>query len=108
MYNNRMVTNIEALLNLSKEMTDAYYAGEDKGLTIEELAVYDALVAAPEVLCNMEDKVLIEIAQELTDLIRRSRIVDWDKKKSARAYMRTQVKHLLRKYSIRRRRQRAR
>ena len=36
--------------------------------------------------------------QELTELIRRSRTVDWDKKESARAYMRTQVKHLLRKY----------
>jgi len=101
MYNNRMVTNIEVieeLLNLSKEMTDAYYAGEDKGLTKEELAFYDALVADPDVLRNMEDKVLIEMAQELTDLIRRSRTVDWDKKESARAYMRTQVKHLLRKY----------
>ena len=101
MYNNRMVTNIEVieeLLNLSKEMTDAYYAGEDKGLTTEELAFYDALVADPDVLRNMEDKVLIEMAQELTDLIRRSRTVDWDKKESARAYMRTQVKHLLRKY----------
>ena len=101
MYNNRMVTSIEVieeLLNLSKEMTDAYYAGEDKGLTTEELAFYDALVADPDVLRNMEDKVLIEMAQELTDLIRRSRTVDWDKKESARAYMRTQVKHLLRKY----------
>ena len=38
------------------------------------------------------------MAHELTDLIRRSRTVDWDKKESARAYMRTQVKHLLRKY----------
>ena len=101
MYNNRMVTNIEVieeLLNLSKEMTEAYYAGEDKGLTIEELAFYDALVADPDVLRNMEDKVLVDLAQELTDLIRRSRTVDWDKKESARAYMRTQVKHLLRKY----------
>ena len=101
MYNNRMVTNIEVieeLLNLSKEMTEAYYAGEDKGLSTEELAFYDALVADPDVLRNMEDKVLIEMAQELTDLIRRSRTVDWDKKESARAYMRTQVKHLLRKY----------
>jgi len=101
MYNNRMVTNIEVieeLLNLSKEMTEAYYAGEDKGLTTEELAFYDALVADPDVLRNMEDKVLIEMAHELTDLIRRSRTVDWDKKESARAYMRTQVKHLLRKY----------
>ena len=56
------------------------------------------MVADPEVLRNMEDKVLVEMAHELTDLIRKSRSVDWDKKRSARAYMRTQVKHLLRKY----------
>ena len=47
---------------------------------------------------NMEDATLVEMAHELTDLIRKSRTVDWDKKESARAYMRTQVKHLLRKY----------
>ena len=46
----------------------------------------------------MEDKVLVEMAHELTTLIQKSRTVDWDKKQSARAYMRTQVKHLLRKY----------
>ena len=38
------------------------------------------------------------MAHELTDLIRKNRTVDWDKKQSARAYMRTQVKHLLRRY----------
>lgn len=100
-YNNRMITSaevIEELLNLSKEMTDAYKAGEEKGLSVEELAFYDALVADPEVLRNMQEPVLVEMAHELTDLIRRSRTVDWDKKQSARAYMRTQVKHLLRKY----------
>ncbi len=100
-YNNRMITSaevIEELLNLSKEMTDAYNAGEEKGLSVEELAFYDALVADPEVLRNMQDSTLVELAHELTDLIRRSRTVDWDKKASARAYMRTQVKHLLRKY----------
>ncbi len=101
MYNNRLITSaevIEELLNLSKEMTEAYKAGDEKGLSTEELAFYDALVADPEVLRKMQDKVLIEMAQELTELIRRSRTVDWDKKESARAYMRTQVKHLLRKY----------
>ena len=100
-YNNRMITSaevIEELLNLSKEMTDAYKAGEEKGLSHEELAFYDALVADPEVLRRMEEPVLVEMAHELTELIRRSRTVDWDKKQSARAYMRTQVKHLLRKY----------
>lgn len=101
MYNNRLITSaevIEELLNLSKEMTEAYKAGDEKGLSVEELAFYDALVADPEVLRKMQDEVLIEMAQELTELIRRSRTVDWDKKESARAYMRTQVKHLLRKY----------
>ena len=101
MYNNRMITSaevIEELLNLSKEMTEAYKAGDEKGLSMEELAFYDALAADPEVLKKMQDKILVEMAQELTELIRRSRTVDWDKKESARAYMRTQVKHLLRKY----------
>ncbi len=101
MYNNRLITSaevIEELLNLSKEMTEAYQAGDEKGLSTEELAFYDALVADPEVLRKMQDKVLVEMAQELTELIRRSRTVDWDKKESARAYMRTQVKHLLRRY----------
>ena len=100
-YNNRMITSaevIEELLNLSKEMTEAYAAGEQLGLSPEELAFYDALVADPEVLRNMENSVLIEMAHELTALINKSRSVDWDKKESARAYMRTQVKHLLRKY----------
>ncbi len=100
-YNNRMITSaevIEELLKLSQEMTEAYAAGDEKGLSQEELAFYDALVADPEVLRNMEDATLVEMAHELTDLIRRSRTVDWDKKESARAYMRTQVKHLLRKY----------
>ena len=57
-----------------------------------------ALSAEPEVLRNMEDSVLVEMAQELTDLIQKNRTVDWDKKQSARAYMRVQVKRLLFKY----------
>lgn len=100
-YHNRMITSaevIEELLNLSKEITEAYNAGDEKGLSHEELAFYDALVSDPEVLKNMDDKVLVEMSHELTDLIRKSRTVDWDKKESARAYMRIQVKKLLRKY----------
>ena len=91
-YNNRLITSaevIEELLHLSKEMAEAFHAGDGKGLSPEEIAFYDALVADPEVLKKMEDKVLIEMAHELTDLIRKSRTVDWDKKESARAFMRT-------------------
>lgn len=100
-YNNRLITSVEVIeemLNLSKEMSSAYHAGDEKGLTLEEVAFYDALVADPKVLENMEDQVLVEMAHELTELIRKNRTVDWDKKESARAYMRTQIKRLLRKY----------
>lgn len=86
------------MLNLSKEMSRAYHAGDEKGLTLEEVAFYDALVADPKVLENMEDQVLVEMVHELIELIRKNRTVDWDKKESARAYMRTQIKRLLRKY----------
>ena len=100
-YNNRMITStevIEELLNLSKEMVESFNEGDSKGLSMDELAFYYALVEDPDVLKNMEDKVLIELAHELTDVIQKNRTVDWDKKASARAYMRTQVKRLLRKY----------
>lgn len=86
------------MLNLSKEMSNAYHVGDEKGLSLEEVEFYDALVADPKVLENMEEQDLVEMAHELTDLIRRNRTVDWDKKESARAYMRTQIKRLLRKY----------
>ena len=100
-YNNNMITStevIEELLELAKQVKDEYSAGNEKGLSQDELAFYDALVMDPDVLRNMEEPVLVDLAHELTDLIRKSRTVDWDKKESARAYMRTQVKHLLRKY----------
>ncbi|WP_206460550.1 type I restriction endonuclease subunit R [Anaerovorax sp. IOR16] len=100
-YNNRLITSaevIEELLNLSQEMVQSYKAGEEKGLSVEEYAFYDALVADPQVLKEMQDSVLIEMAHELTEMIRKNRTIDWDKKESARAAMRVMVKRLLRKY----------
>jgi len=101
LYNNRLITSaevIEELLNLSKEMMQSYSEGDEKGLTAEEYGFYEALVADPKVLEEMKDSVLIEMAHELTEMIRKNRTVDWDKKESARAAMRSMVKRLLRKY----------
>lgn len=100
-YNNRLITSaevIEKLLKLSKEMVDSYKAGEEKGLSVEEYAFYDALVADPIVLQEMQDEVLVKLAHELTDMIRKNRTIDWDKKQATRAAMRVMVKRLLRKY----------
>ena len=46
---------------------------------------------------NQNDE-LVSLAHELTDLLRKSRTVDWQKKESARAGMRRMVKRLLKKY----------
>ncbi|MEG1648207.1 MAG: DUF3387 domain-containing protein, partial [Bacilli bacterium] len=72
--------------------------GMEKGLSTDEYAFYTALVKDPSVLKEMKDEVLIKLAHELTETVRKSRTVDWDKKESARAYMRKVVKRLLRYY----------
>ena len=56
----------------------------------------DALVKDPNVLKEMQDEVLIQLAHELTETVRKNRTVDWDKKESARAFMRREIKRLLR------------
>ena len=100
-YNNRLITSaevIEELLNLSKEKKKKKNEGKEKGLTDDEYAFYDALVKDPNVLKEMKDEVLIQLAHELTETVRKNRTVDWDKKESARAFMRREIKRLLRKY----------
>ena len=100
-YNNRLITSaevIEELLNLSKELVEAKNEGKEKGLTDDEYAFYDALVKDPNVLKEMKDEVLIQLAHELTETVRKNRTVDWNKKESARAFMRREIKRLLRKY----------
>jgi type I restriction enzyme, R subunit len=100
-YNNRLVTSaevIEELLKLSKEIVTSVKEGHEKGLSTEEYAFYEALVADPKVLEEMQDATLIEMAHELTDMVRQNRTIDWDRKESARAAMRRMIKRLLRKY----------
>lgn len=101
MYNNRLIDSaevIEQLMLLSKEMVEASNEGSSKGLNKDEYAFYTALVKNPIILQEMKDETLIKLAQELTETVRKSRTVDWDKKESARAYMRKVVKRLLRVY----------
>ena len=78
-YNNRLITSaevIEELLNLSKELVEAKNEGKEKGLTDDEYAFYDALVKDPNVLKEMKDEVLIQLAHELTETVRKNRTVD--------------------------------
>ncbi len=100
-YLNGLLTNeevIQELLKLAKAIADAKAEGERLGLTDEELAFYDALAKPQAVKDFYEHDELIAITKELTDLLRKNRTIDWQKKESARAGMRRLVKRLLKKH----------
>ena len=69
-----------------------------KKLTEEEVAFYDALSKPEAVKLFMDDEVLIKLTKELTEMLRKNRTIDWNRREAARASMRTTVKRLLRKY----------
>lgn len=100
-YLNGMISNeevIQELMKMAKDMANASQEGNDWGLTAEELAFYDAITKPEAVKDFYENDELVSLAHELTDLLRKSRTVDWQKKESARAGMRRMVKRLLKKY----------
>lgn len=100
-YLNGMLTNeevIEELLHLAKDIADANAEGEQLGLNPEELAFYDALTKPQAIKDFYENEELIAITKELTQMLRKNRTIDWQKKESARAGMRKMVKRLLKKY----------
>ena len=97
-YLNGMLTNeevIQELLKLAKDIAAANEEGKALGLNAEELAFYDALTKPQAIKDFYEHEELIAITKELTDLLRKNRTIDWQKKESARAGMRKLVKRLL-------------
>lgn len=100
-YLNGMLSNEEViaeLMKMAKEMATAHKEGDSLGLSDEELAFYDALTQPQAVKDVYENDELIALTHELTDMLRKSRTIDWQKKQSARARMRMLVKRLLKKY----------
>lgn len=100
-YLNGLLTNEEViaeLLKLAKDIAKAHEEGEALGLSQDELAFYDAITKPQAIKDFYEHKDLIAITKELTEMLRKNRTIDWQKKESARAGMRRLVKRLLRKY----------
>ena len=100
-YLNGLLTNeqvIEELLKLAKQITTEHKEGEKYGLTPEEFAFYDALTKPENVKDFYENDQLIDLTRELTDTLRRNKTIDWQRRSSARAKMRTIIKRLLKIY----------
>lgn len=93
-----MAANIKELLKTAQEITELYNNGKKLGLTQEELAFYDALTKPENIKDFYQNNELIDLTRELTEMLRKNRTIDWQKKETARASMRKMVKHLLKKY----------
>lgn len=100
-YLNGMLSNEEViaeLMKMAKDMANAQAEGDEMGLSDEELAFYDALTRPEAVKDFYQNEELVAMTRELSDMLRKNRTIDWQKKESARAGMRRMVKKLLKKY----------
>jgi type I restriction enzyme R subunit len=79
-------------------MASAQAEESELGLSPEEVAFYDALTKPSAVKDFYDNDQLVAITHELTETLRKNRTIDWQKKESARAGMRSMVKRLLKKY----------
>ena len=89
---------IKELLELAKEIAQNEQVADSLGLNAEEKAFYDALTRPQAVKDFYTNEELVNLTKELTEELRRNRTIDWQKKESARAGMRSKVKRLLKKY----------
>lgn len=100
-YINGLLTNeevIQELLKLAQEMMDAEKQGNELGLSNEEKAFYDALTRPQAVKDFYTDEQLVALTRDLTDMLRKNRTIDWNRREAERANMRRLVKRLLKKY----------
>ena len=100
-YYNGLITNeevIKELINTAQEIANLYKNGQKLGLSQEELAFYDSLTKPEHIKDFYQNDALINLTKELTEMLRKNRTIDWQKKETARASMRKMVKRLLKKY----------
>ncbi len=100
-YVNGLITNeevIQELLKLAHEMMAAEQQGNDLGLSNEEKAFYDALTRPQAVKDFYSNDQLVAMTKDLTEMLRRNRTIDWNRREAERANMRRLVKRLLKHY----------
>ena len=100
-YHNRSIETaqvIEELIKWAKEMAADAEMAEGLNLSTDEIAFYRALVVNEASVRVLGDDSLRQLAIELTQQLRKSATVDWQKRDSVRARMRNLVRRLLRRW----------
>ena len=89
---------IEELRALAKQFRDEAEKVEAMGLSVAEVAFYDALANNQSAQDLMGDEVLMKMARELAEKLRGNLSIDWQYKENVRARLRTMIKALLKRY----------
>lgn len=100
-YNNHnlsVLEVVEELVNIARDSLERQARGEKLGLSKEELNFYDALARNDSARELMAEAVLVALAKEITDKLRRSVSLDWKFKDGVKAQMRLLVKRALKRY----------
>lgn len=100
-YANRVIEAaqvIEELIAMAKEFQADLQSAAERKLTPEENAFYDALAKNESAQQAMGEEVLVGMAREIAEVLRKNITVDWAVKESVRARLRVLVKALLKRY----------
>jgi type I restriction enzyme R subunit len=100
-YHNRAVETaqvIEELIQMAKEFQAALEREAVLGLSLDEIAFYDALAYNESAARDLGDVILKKIAVEITEKLRASTTVDWQVRESVRARLRILVRRTLQKW----------
>jgi len=100
-YANRSIDEsqvIAELIRIAEQIKEDLEEMEAIDLTKEEYAFYDALVQDKSVCDLIEDEVLVEIAREIADKLRKNLTVDWKVRESVQAKLRNLVRSSLKNH----------
>lgn len=94
-YENNIINSskvIEQLIHLAREIRAADQTGDELGLSLEEMAFYDAIANGKKALKDKELKLLVK---ELIKAIKRDVAIDWTHQEVIKARIRSNVKLIL-------------
>ena len=100
-YQNNLLTTaeiIQELIRIAKDIKESDKEGERLGLSMEEVAFYNALEVNESAVQVLGDDILKEIAKEIADKVRANTTIDWTIRESARARLMVIVRRTLNKY----------
>lgn len=100
-YHNRSIEVaqvIEELIQMARDIQEAFQRDEELGLNSDEIAFYDALANNESAVRELGDEILKAIALDLVKQLRNSVTVDWQIRESVRARIRILIRRILQKY----------